>query len=217
MERTFVVYMHTSPTGKRYIGTTHRKPEYRWGVNGKNYSTNRYFWRAIQKYSWDNFKHEILYSGLSKETACRIEQELIAKYRTCDERFGYNLSAGGELSAIGCKRTPEQREKYRVSKLGPKNPQYGKHSWNYGVPCKEETKEKLHIANSGRVSPTKGTHLSEERKQHLHNINIGKIYVNNGIEEICINKCELSQYLDNGYSRGYIVQRSHKNKLKKGK
>lgn len=215
MEKVFVVYMHTSPTGKRYIGTTYRKPKYRWGINGKNYSNNQYFWRAIQKHGWENFKHEILYSELSQKEACRIERELIAKYKTCDRHFGYNLSTGGELSAIGCKHTQEYKEKLRLSKLGPKNPQYGKHSWNYGVPCREETKEKLRIANSGKVSPTKGTHLSEERKQHLHNINIGKIYVNNGVKEICINKDELSKYLDNGYSRGYIVQRSHKNKIKK--
>lgn len=67
MERTFVVYMHTSPTGKRYIGTTYRKPKYRWGINGKNYSNNQYFWGAIQKHGWENFKHEILYSELSHD------------------------------------------------------------------------------------------------------------------------------------------------------
>ena len=42
----YTVYMHISPSGKRYIGITSVKPKYRWR-NGKGYET-QIFYRAIE-------------------------------------------------------------------------------------------------------------------------------------------------------------------------
>ena len=39
--------------------------------------------------------------------------------------------------------------------------------WNKGIPCSQETKDKLSKANKGKVSPRKGVKLSEETKQKL--------------------------------------------------
>lgn len=207
--KRFILYMHTAPNNKRYIGITTQKFQYRCGKGGKKYCANTYFWRAIQKYGWDNFKHEILFENLTYEDACKLEQQLIAQYKTTDERFGYNLSSGGELSAIGSKRTDVQRQRYSESKKGVKNPQYNKPSWNRGIPCREETREKLRKANRGNSSPNKGKHLSEEQKRHLHEINIGKVYVTH--EELGVTKCielsELDTYLQLGYHRGYSKTR----------
>jgi radical SAM superfamily enzyme YgiQ (UPF0313 family) len=36
-----------------------------------------------------------------------------------------------KLITTGKKRSPESKERYRLSKLGQKNPNFGKHSWNY--------------------------------------------------------------------------------------
>lgn len=33
----FIVYKHTSPSGKCYVGITSQAPEYRWGNNGYKY------------------------------------------------------------------------------------------------------------------------------------------------------------------------------------
>ena len=57
--RNYCVYKHTSPSNKVYIGITSQEPERRW-QNGYGYATQQLFWRAIQKYGWDNFKHEII-------------------------------------------------------------------------------------------------------------------------------------------------------------
>ena len=54
----YVVYKHTTPSGKVYIGITGLKPERRWR-NGNGYKDNEHFYRAILKYGWDNIKHEI--------------------------------------------------------------------------------------------------------------------------------------------------------------
>ena len=90
----YCVYMHTSPSGKVYIGVTCRKPEKRWNY-GLGYKENEYFTRAIRKYGWDSFKHEILYSDLTKEDASKIEIELIKKYDSTNRSNGYNIENGG--------------------------------------------------------------------------------------------------------------------------
>lgn len=47
-ERIWKVYMHTSPSNKRYIGITKRKVNKRW-QNGNGYKHNTYFTNAIKK------------------------------------------------------------------------------------------------------------------------------------------------------------------------
>jgi len=105
----YTVYMHTSPSNKVYIGITGRKPEVRW-ARGKAYRQNERFSAAISKYGWDNFKHEILYSGLSKEEACEKEVMLIALYHSNDRAYGYNNSVGGEFPATGRKASEAERQ-----------------------------------------------------------------------------------------------------------
>ena len=92
--KKYCVYKHTCPNGKVYVGITCRKPEIRWN-HGAGYST-QLFGRAVEKYGWDNIRHEILIEGLSKEEACAEEQRMIAEYGSTDPGRGYNLTSGGE-------------------------------------------------------------------------------------------------------------------------
>lgn len=121
-----ILYMHISPSGKKYIGITKQEPNQRWR-NGKGYKRNEYFYRAIQKYGWDNFEHKILYEGLSEDEANQLEEELVAKYETTNPQKGYNLHSGGLHHEV----TEETREKLSKSKkgmlLGEENPFFGKH------------------------------------------------------------------------------------------
>jgi hypothetical protein len=71
-------------------------PEYRWN-HGKGYIKNQYFYRAIQKYGWNNFQHEILFSGLTKKEACDKEIELIELHNSTNPELGYNVSSGGDI------------------------------------------------------------------------------------------------------------------------
>ena len=94
IERAWCVYKHTSPSGKVYIGTT-KNIKSRWRSNGKAYKGGTRFFYAIQKYGWENFTHEILQEGLTREEASNLEKEMIAKYRSAEEEYGYNLTLGG--------------------------------------------------------------------------------------------------------------------------
>ena len=97
MGKKFIVYKHTSPNGKSYIGITSQTTAERWGLNGSRYlKENTHFANAIRKYGWENFSHDILASRMSKKEAITMERSLIAALRTQDKRFGFNLTAGGD-------------------------------------------------------------------------------------------------------------------------
>lgn len=58
--KNFIVYKHTTPSQKIYIGITSMSTSKRWGHKGYGYRNQPYFYRAILKYGWDNIKHEVL-------------------------------------------------------------------------------------------------------------------------------------------------------------
>lgn len=93
--KNYCVYMHTSPSGKRYIGITKKNPNRRFN-NGNGYKQNTIFWKAIKKYGWENIKHEILETNLTHDEACEREQFYISKYDTTNSLFGYNVTFGGD-------------------------------------------------------------------------------------------------------------------------
>lgn len=110
----FCVYKHTSPSGKSYIGISNN-PEKRWN-HGKGYIKNYRFTRAINKYGWDAFTHEILYEGLSAGEAAEIEQRLIDEMKLTDFKYGYNLRDGGD--GTFCE---ESRKRMSRSRMGNQN------------------------------------------------------------------------------------------------
>ena len=139
----FIVYCHKNKVnGKRYIGITCQQLNQRFR-NGKGYKSSPHFNHAIQKYGWDNFEHQILFSDLSEEDAKNKEIEMIKKYNTRDSQYGYNITPGGEGYS------------------GKDNPWYGKHhseeskkkmsEARKGIPKTEEWKRKISESNKGRV------------------------------------------------------------------
>lgn len=108
----FYVYKHTViANGKSYIGITSQLPKHRWGSDGRKYKNCPYFFKAIKKYGWENIKHEILFEGLNKEEAENKEVELISKFRSIEDKFGYNVLVGGKLGTVGVSVTEETRRK----------------------------------------------------------------------------------------------------------
>ena len=95
------LYKHTFPNGKVYIGITKMEPEKRW-ANGRGYRKPCRIAYAIEKYGWENIKHEIVLQTESQEF---VEQEEIRYinevYHSNDKRFGYNIASGGYSSLEG--------------------------------------------------------------------------------------------------------------------
>lgn len=93
MDRLFTICRHVSPIGRVYVGITSQDVETRWR-HGDNYRNSTYFKRAIRKYGWKNFKHEILFTNVEEERAKRLEIELIRHYKGLG--ISYNLTNGGD-------------------------------------------------------------------------------------------------------------------------
>ena len=112
-ESTYCVYCHTNKiNGKKYIGITCQTVSERWGRHGEKYKTQK-FGSAIQKYGWENFTHEVLFTGLSEKEAKEIEVELISKYKTYGKN-GYNHTMGGD-GVSGFRFSKKSREKMSFS------------------------------------------------------------------------------------------------------
>lgn len=111
----YVVYMHTTPSNKRYIGITKVGVSRRW-CNGIHYK-KQLFGKAIKKYGWENIKHEILFEKLSEKEAKQKERELIKQYKSNDRHYGYNLTEGGD-GFTGMKLTEEHRKNISLGKKG---------------------------------------------------------------------------------------------------
>ena len=187
--KKYYIYMHQNKiNGKKYIGQTCQKPEYRWN-NGKGYSQCPHFYAAIQKYGWDNFEHIILETDLTLEEANKKEQEYIALYDTLNKEKGYNLSKGGD------NREPlkETREKYkernkkfweneenkqRMSKIMKekwKDPEYLKKQQEYHKnhihTISEEGRKRISEARKEYIkihgTPTQGVGHTEETKRKI--------------------------------------------------
>ena len=185
----YCVYIHTSPSGKRYVGQTGKTPEERWGKNGSHYLkkekngeyVQRYFAHAIIKYGWDNFDHEIIASNLTKEEADSFEKLLIDKLNTKNRNYGYNLKDGGiggggfseetlkkmSESHKGKKQSEETIRK-RAEKLR------GKNNPNYGKPMSEEQKRKLSESLKGRKQSEETIRKRAEKLRGENNPNYGK-------------------------------------------
>ena len=144
----YTVYQHKNKiNGKVYIGITSQKPEQRWR-NGEGYKSSPHFYSAIQKYGWDNFEHNILFVGLTKEQACLKEQELIKEFNSMNREYGYNSTSGGDIFVMN----EETKQKISQALMGNQN--------NLGHSCSEEKKKKISEAQKGRE-------FTEEHKQKL--------------------------------------------------
>ncbi|MBC5745621.1 hypothetical protein FMM74_019140 [Lachnospiraceae bacterium MD308] len=165
--KKFCVYKHESPSHKVYIGITSRKPKKRW-VNGEGYNNNDYFTKAIKKYGWENFKHEILYTNLSKDEACEKEKELIKYYDSTNRDKGYNITPGGEYNSA----SEEGRKRISSANIGrvvSKKTRIQISKTKTGVPMREDTKKKISV-----IRKKMHLHMTEEHRKKISEVNTGK-------------------------------------------
>ena len=107
--KTYIVYKYTNVcNGKIYIGQTCQSLSDRAGKEGSGYQGCTHFYRAIQKYGWQNFEVEILANDLTKDQADIQEKYYIDLYCAKDPNFGYNLLEGGQGERQCYSKTPEQ-------------------------------------------------------------------------------------------------------------
>lgn len=115
-ERHWRLYVHIVPKelsgyefNKMYFGiTVQDKVERRWGSNGCGYKKH-YFWKAIQKYGWNNIFHYVFPVWMTLDEAKRMEHIFVQFFHTDDYIHGYNETPGGDYvspkaRAVTCTR-----------------------------------------------------------------------------------------------------------------
>jgi group I intron endonuclease len=110
------------------------------------YKTSIYFYKAINKYGWDSFDHQIVAEGIrTQEELDNLERVWILCLKSNDSTFGYNLQFGG----IGGKHSQESCRKMSEShkRRGTKPPSA------LGIKRSPEIKVKMKEAAKGRVVP----------------------------------------------------------------
>lgn len=89
-----IVYIYTFPNGKKYVGQTINSLEKR-ANRGEGYRSSPAVYNAIRKYGWDNIKIET-FPCESKQQMDELEKKYIKLFHTNDNKYGYNLTIGGE-------------------------------------------------------------------------------------------------------------------------
>ena len=119
--KSWCVYLHTVPKeisgydyDKYYVGITCQDPKIRW-ANGYGYKhgyskNGTAFYNAIQKYGWDNIKHEVIVTNLTQNEAEQIEIQKIKEYKSYVRYgYGYNETLGGNTT-VGYKQSQKTKD-----------------------------------------------------------------------------------------------------------
>lgn len=179
------IYSITSPSGKKYIGSSNNIPN-RWRAHKlelkKGVHHSPYLQNAWNKYQGD-FKFEVLL--VCPEDCLQLyEQQYLDFYRP-----EYNISPTA-YSCRGIKRTPEFKENLRKLMTGNK--------YSVGVRPSEETRAKLRAASMGNkyAAGKRTTPVSQKHRDHLSLVGMGhtvSVETRNKISETFRLKRELKQ------------------------
>lgn len=207
----FIVYKHTNKiNGKCYVGKAINSWEYRWKnhLYDSKCGSELYFHRAIRKYGYEEWTHEIL-EELETELFCLAsEMYWINFFDSANPVLGYNMTLGGEgvrpndetklkmsISHKGKPLSKEHSQNIGLAQIGKKHSKESKEKMGrsgeehhfYGKKHSEETIIKMSISHKGKPSPTKGKvpwnkgkKTQEKTLQKLRIIRKGKTPPNKG-------------------------------------
>jgi group I intron endonuclease len=134
--------------GKVYIGQTTSPGKVRWlnHVNKlrKNIHPNKHLQSAWNKYGEKSFTYKIITNSCVGLLDV-LEKKYINKYKSTDNKYGYNKDGGGHLSRKRAPISQETRRKLSIARIGKKR---GPHS--------RATKNKISLANKGKPAYNKG-------------------------------------------------------------
>lgn len=137
------IYRAISPSGKIYIGQTTKDLKfyinraYKIRLKSKSKNYNRYFYRALRKYGFKNFKWHCLCECHSLDDLNFAETYYIVNfYKSINPKLGYNLNGGGNSlgihSPILRRKNSEAIKKYllthKPAMLGKKHSKKSKNS-----------------------------------------------------------------------------------------
>ena len=171
--KKFCVYMHITPSNKRYVGITCKSPNRRW-ESGSGYKNNRHFYNAIMKYGWDKIQHIIIAENLPVDEAEKMEIALIEKYQTNNPLYGYNHTAGGETNQSFTKETRKKMSKSAKSRASTNQ---GKENLKKATEKSKQNKHGTKVVCDGKIfdSVTECSKYLNLSRRILSQILIGRL------------------------------------------
>ena len=153
--KKYWVYIHTTPDGMVYVGFSGAKhTSDRWKPSAyKQTSLQPY----IEKWGWENIKHEVVKDNLSKEDAFKIEDELIKFYK--ERGVCINTYNSGGLQCDG-KNNEYDKQYYQKHKEQYKE-YYQTHKdekSKYSKEWREKNKEYLREYEKNRIEKKREQH-----------------------------------------------------------
>ena len=172
------IYCAQSPSNKKYYGYTidfdRRKRRH---LESFKKGHKNYFYDAIRKYGWENFSWKIVESFEFhkkedlKKTLTTREIYWIAKDKSNNKKFGYNMTAGGD-GRLNSPNSKESIEKLKKTLTGRITERRGK---NYLSEMIEKHGEK---AGKKRYKIWK-TKLAESHKKPIIQYNKNGVFIKN--------------------------------------
>jgi len=171
------VYKITSPSGRIYIGSTNNITK-RWSYY-KSYNCKEQIklYRSFVKYSVENHKFEIIWTGLLDEVLSK-EHEFGNLFNVLDKDKGMNLKLPKSNDKWQC-TSEELKQKQKLIWLGKNHTEESKLKMSISAKGKiisKETRIKMSINNKGKI-------LSEETKRKIGLASLGRKQTKESLEK----------------------------------
>jgi len=179
----YSIYKITNKINQKvYIGQTTAKIEKRLSAHRcKSNKHKSAITNSILKHGWDNFEVEVIETCSTIEELNRKEIHWIIFYDSMNPDRGYNLRSGGENKFCSeetkkklrsVKRSPQQKIKYSLCKLGKLNPSFGKPCSNRKSIICTETQEKFDsisdASNKMNIDIRLISNVLNKKRKHTH-------------------------------------------------
>ena len=166
---------------------------------------NQFWYNIVAK---TDYEIEILFDNLSWDEAGEKEKEFIKLYGKRDDNTGtlVNITDGGG-GILGVRHTEESKRKISQESKNRKR-----------LPRTEETKQKLRLANLGKVGFNKGKSPSKETRDKIANTLKGRVGANKGriVSEETKQKISKSKIGKSSYNVGIKHTEEFKLKVSEG-
>lgn len=215
-----IIYKFTNKlNGKVYIGQTIQTLEERvkQHIHRKD---GTYFHNTLSKYGIESFDVDVIDTATTTQELNNKERYWIEHYNSCDKRYGYNTTLGGETNPMQCISAKNKHDAKMASEETRKKISDSMRALRASHPFSQETRDKISKALRGNAHFA-GHKRSEDAILATSRALMKPVYcINTGTEEVfefqsVKEACEwLALYTDSKSSSKTMYKHIHRSIVK---